>query len=412
LVLKKGGDEMVKLTSLLFLLLLAGTGCSRLAASNALPAAAASRGIPSTRDASTYKVIYRFDGDDGGIPQSPLIAIKGKLYGGTAYGGKSNCGVVFSLSTAGTDEKALHVFDTDGCNPVGLTYAKKSLYCVTYKGGKDDEGAVVRLKESGKEVWSDSFAGVPDEENPDGGVIFFKKETYGTTSAGGSVCGGDGCGTIFKVSKKGQASIIYQFQGEEKGQYDGSTPYAGLVAAGGTLYGTTAFGGDHDGGTVFSVTTSGKENVVYSFLSVEYDAQRPDSALIDIGGTLYGTSEYGGKNGLGTVFSVTTGGTENVIHSFGSGKDGWFPQASLVNVNGTLYGTTVSGGSSSTCSDGCGTIFKLSTSGGETILHNFQGGKDGELPRAGLLFYKGKLYGTTQQGGGSNNDGTVFELTP
>ncbi|HEY1654533.1 MAG TPA: choice-of-anchor tandem repeat GloVer-containing protein, partial [Candidatus Tumulicola sp.] len=125
-------------------------------------------------------------------------------------------------------------------------------------------------------------------------------------------------------------------------------------------------------------------------------------------GTLYGTTFIGGLSGLGTVYSVTTSGTEAVLHSFGA-SDGYFPKAGLVNVSGTLYGTTYSGGSF----DG-GTAYSVSTSGTLAVLHNFAGGIDGSSPHAGLLEVKGLLFGTTANGGGTRcrpGCGTLYSLT-
>jgi uncharacterized repeat protein (TIGR03803 family) len=142
------------------------------------------------------------------------------------------------------------------------------------------------------------------------------------------------------------------------------------------LYGTTAAGGVHlcgsgGCGTVFSVTTAGVEKVLYSF-GGGADGANPEAGLINIGGTLYGTTCEGGGSGCsglgcGTIFSVTRSGTAKVLHSFGGSFDGAYPVAPLTNLNGTLHGTTYGGGSSN-CSGGCGTIFSVTTAGAEKVL--------------------------------------------
>jgi uncharacterized repeat protein (TIGR03803 family) len=130
--------------------------------------------------------------------------------------------------------------------------------------------------------------------------------------------------------------------------------------------------------------------------------------MININGTLYGTTTYGGTIGWGTVFSITPGGEEKVVYSF-SGTDGQFPYASLIEVKGTLYGTTEEGG---TYGAGAGTVFSLDpSSGSENVLHSFGNGTDGVAPRARLIKVNGTLYGTTMLGG-ANGDGTVFAITP
>jgi uncharacterized repeat protein (TIGR03803 family) len=125
---------------------------------------------------------------------------------------------------------------------------------------------------------------------------------------------------------------------------NGAYPYADLLNVNGTLYGTTAAGGVNGDGTVFSVTTTGDEKVLYSFGGGS-DGAQPFAGLIDVKGTLYGTTDKGGTNGYGTVFSVTTTGDEKPLYSFGGGSDGAYPYAGLMNVNGTLYGTSLHGGS-------------------------------------------------------------------
>jgi uncharacterized repeat protein (TIGR03803 family) len=92
---------------------------------------------------------------------------------------------------------------------------------------------------------------------------------------------------------------------------------------------------------------------LYSFQSSS-DGNTPTADLIDVAGTLYGTTNYGGSQGDGTVFEITTSGNENVLHTF-TGSDGAVPQAGLADVNGTFYGTTDGGGAS-----GDGTVFSLS----------------------------------------------------
>jgi uncharacterized repeat protein (TIGR03803 family) len=186
----------------------------------------------------------------------------------------------------------------------------------------------------------------------------------------------------------------------------------------GTLYGTTTEGGSRGFGTVFSVSTSGKEHVIYSFQG-DADGAAPWGDLIELNGALYGTTQDGGLSssatcGCGTVFAVSPSGAEHVIYRFKSGTDGANPLAGLTAVAGTLYGTTTLGGLY-----GHGTVFEVSTSGTEQVVHNFKGGKDGADPQVGLTYANGSLYGATFMGGGAhkpcistNGCGTIFELTP
>ena len=144
--------------------------------------------------------------------------------------------------------------------------------------------------------------------------------------------------------------------------------------------------------------------MLYSFAHKEY----PHAGLIrDATGNLYGTTVGGGSHGYGTVFKVDPTGKETVLHSFTGTSDGGNPYASLIrDANGNLYGTTVAGGS-----HGYGTVFKVSKTGKEVVLHSFNGA-DGKYPYASLVADKnGKFYGTTSKGGASD-DGVVFKLTP
>jgi uncharacterized repeat protein (TIGR03803 family) len=200
---------------------------------------------------------------------------------------------------------------------------------------------------------------------------------------------------------------------------DGTFPKADLIDIKGTLYGTTVTGGSELYGTVFSITPSGQETVLHSFGSPG-DGVNPTSRLLYVNGILYGTTSLGGKNGGGTVFSLTLDGTEKVLHNFESTysppeKYGAIPEAGLTNVNGTLYGTTSAGGANP-CDEYnfCGTVFSITTSGQFKVLHSFGQAHhdDGAFPYAPLLNVGGVLYGTTSAGGKyADSSGTVFSIT-
>jgi len=219
---------------------------------------------------------------------------------------------------------------------------------------------------------------------------------YGTTQNGGT----NGLGTVFKITTSGMESVVHNFGGAG----DGDVPTASLLDINGVLYGTTTGGGAHNDGTVFKITPSGTESVIYSFAGGS-DGVGPSANLTDVDGVLYGTTLSGGANGNGgTVFRITTSGMETVLHSFGGGRDGANPTAGLTNVDGVLYGTTEIGGA-----NGVGTVFKITVSGAETVLHSFGDGT-GKEPLGGLTNVNGVLYGTTE-GGGTNDCGTVFKIT-
>jgi uncharacterized repeat protein (TIGR03803 family) len=186
---------------------------------------------------------------------------------------------------------------------------------------------------------------------------------------------------------------------------DGTMPFGALlrVPSTGSLFGTTS----QPGGTVFKLDNTGGFTVLYSFIHSE-DGQNPEGSLIrDSAGNLYGTTYFGGNpncvqgNGCGTVFELSHGKL-TVLHTF-TGPDGANPAAGLIRDSvGNLYGTTFLGGTSGACPGGCGTVFKLDTSGALTILHSFTGSSngDGARPMGGLVRdAAGNFYGTTQNGG-------------
>ncbi len=226
---------------------------------------------------------------------------------------------------------------------------------------------------------------------------------------------GAGFATLFGfdgTDGAGSIAPMIVVKGEMYGTTDvgGAYPSAPLIKSGHWLYGTTYRGGTSGLGSVFSMSTAGSESVLYSF-APGTDAANPQTPLLDVKGTLYGTSFNGGTNGTGAGFSVTTSGKETVLHSFGSGSDGKNPFGGLAYLSGTLYGTTGFGGTGACGSFACGTIFSITPAGTETVLYDFTGQSDGEFSEAGLTVLGNALYGTTSRGG-SGSGGTAFELTP
>ena len=258
---------------------------------------------------------------------------------------------------------------------------------------------------AGTETVLYAFAGGPtDGADPQGTLALGSSGTlYGTTYGGGA----DGLGTVFQLSSAGVETVLYSFAG---GTTDGADPRAGpILDSSGTLYGTTYGGGAYGLGTVFQISSAGVETVLHSFAGGTTDGVRPQGGLIiDSAGNLYGTTSGGGASGLGTVYEVSPTGPQAVLYSFAGGTtDGEVPLGHLVmGSHGSLYGTTSAGGA-----DDLGTVFKLSPDGTEVLLHSFAGGTtDGSSPKAGLILDSaGNLYGTTSAGG-VNDDGTVFEL--
>ncbi len=223
-------------------------------------------------------------------------------------------------------------------------------------------------------------------------------------------------------------TLLYEF-GQNGKAGDGRTPLANLVALGDTLYGTTAYGGATVGacgvgcGTLFRVSRGGHEVVLHRFKGGASDGAIPLAGLLVADGAFYGTTSAGGgaracSGGCGTVFASDSRGRTRILHPFGGGSDGAQPAAGLLEVNGVLYGTTMYGGSSAPCPMGCGTVFRLSPNGAnEKVIYEFKDGADGAQPAATLIAIGGELYGTTQYGGRrtpfcATGCGTIFRLEP
>jgi uncharacterized repeat protein (TIGR03803 family) len=285
-----------------------------------------------------------------------------------------------------------------------------------------------------------SFTGGADGNTPFGSLIKDKAgNLYGTASWGGFEAGnctynggyGTGCGTVFELTRSGRSwsfNVIHSFGGYPD---DGANPDHEFLALdkNGNLYGTTYYGGtlpcsgQPGCGTVFELTPSQNgwtETMLYSFPQGGNGAFSPDAGVaVDKNGNLYGTTFHGGNFLAGTVYKLTSSGTETLLHTFTGGADGGYPYGGLIlDKKGNLYGTTQYGGTGLNCgSPGCGTVFKIAPDGTETVLYTFQGGNDGEWPWAGVILDKqGNLYGTTWVGGGTgcggNGCGTVFKLAP
>jgi uncharacterized repeat protein (TIGR03803 family) len=198
-------------------------------------------------------------------------------------------------------------------------------------------------------------------------------------------------------------SIVYNFAGPP----DGDDPQAPLVALDGTLYGTTCYGGVNNEGSVFALTPGVGETVIHSFTGADGDC--PMAGLIDVKGTLYGTTS-GALGGDGNVFSITPSGTFHVLYTFAGGfSDGEEPMSGLTYFGGALYGTTEYAGANS-----YGAIFKVQVTGNdrghESLVYSFKGAPDAARPLAGVVHHGGMLYGNTF-GGGANSEGAVYAVT-
>jgi uncharacterized repeat protein (TIGR03803 family) len=364
----------------------------------------------ATASLSPAQTFTTLDTFSAGIPsrsQSPLVqSIDGNLYG--------EANAVFKLTPTGTVTEVNNRCLQLGCFGGLVQSPNLDLYGVS-AGGTFNCGTSFEMTPTGTVFVMHNFACGYDGQSPQGGLVQASNGNfYGTTLDGG----GFSYGTIFEATPSGTVTTLAEFHGP-----DGESPYGGLaLGVDGNFYGTTALGGANGYGTFFKITPAGVLTVLHDFEGI--DGANPQAKLVQASnGNFYGTTAYGGVNytcfqGCGTVFEVTTAGVVTVLHSF-NGTDGSIPESALVQAtDGNLYGTAARA-EFNECSEGCGTIFQITTAGAFTLLHTFSG-PDGENPIGGLVqATNGTLYGTTYIGGtgtGCNDTspicgGTVYSLS-
>ena len=392
----------------------------------------ASTVVPAQTQAIKFKVIHTFKGSDGAYPTGGLIRdSEGNFYGMTDEGGSSKgcphgCGTVFELADSGK-ETVLYSFtgkDGDGEYPASWVSPVRdsagNIYGTTFDGGDLTTcdgvgcGIVFKLNKEGKETILHTFGKGKDGGEPASGLIEDAHgNLYGTTQIGGTNNGG----TLFRITKAGAYSILHNFDFPGMG-VDGAEPIAPMTQdLSGNLYGTTLAGGQNDCGTIFKLDTNKKETVFFSFPCGSGGDGPYGQLLVDSAGNVYGTTKVGGNSGCfdgggcGVVFKVDSSGTETVLYAFSGGSDGRYPFAGLVrDASGDLYGTTINGGDA-----GLGVVFKLDASGNETVLHSFTGESDGSFPRDLFMNSIGDLYGVAGGGGSlkcQEGCGTLFRINP
>jgi uncharacterized repeat protein (TIGR03803 family) len=405
--------------------------------------------------AQTETVLFSF-----GAPPAPsrggtwpsgglVFDSKGNLYGSTVYGGHSDnceggdgqtsCGVAFQLTPkAGGSwaEKVLHTFSnngTDGTYPGGMIFdAVGNLYGTTGAGGPYGDGIpffggiAFELSPAAGGTWTEKilydFGGGDVGYSPGSPLIFDAAgNLYGSTFSGGSSVGvhGLGCGSVFELTPGAggtwTASSLHTFMDED----DGCGPGSLIRNAEGDLFGAADYG-KFGYGVVFELTpgSGGVWTDVFLKSFGNDGPDNPNNLVFGSDGSVYAAACNGqGSHGLykyGSVveFTPSTGGTwtYSVLYTFTGTSDGTCPGGLVFDASGNLYGVTAGGGT-----DNYGTVFEL-TPGVDgiwtkTILHSFAGGSDGSYPDGLTLATSGDLYGTTSSGG-VYNGGTVFKIVP
>jgi uncharacterized repeat protein (TIGR03803 family) len=395
--------------------------------------------------------LYSFTGGIYGIPNSTDVinpmdsVVQGRdhnLYGTGAWGGAAKGGV-FAITLSGS-ESVLYSFtygavqgSTDGGNPESCLIqgqgTDNNFYGTTTTGGTLGAGTVFSVSPSGSESVLYSF-GTNGGINAGGDAVEpgsclvegLDGNFYGTTQSGGA----GQRGTVYRVTPGGTETVLHSFTGDQVSSVDGDSPVAGMVLGkDGNFYGTTFSGGQHNVGTLFKMTPAGDVTLVHSFSggsaggyggNPASGGDPTSSPLIGSDGNFYGMTRYGGAYDEGAVYRVTPAGVETLLHSFAGNDgitgstDGAIPFGGLVEgSDGNFYGVTTAGGAYYRS----GTLFKVTPTGVETVLHSFsgpvaiQGSTDGTNPRGSLIQADdGNFYGTAGIGG-KYNAGMVFQVT-
>ena len=301
----------------------------------------------------TFSTLHTFVGTDGANPIGNLIAdANGNLYGTTSQGGTGSlaAGTIFKLAPPTKPggqwtETVLYTFTggADGAHPYAglIRDSAGNFYGTTNVGGAFNHGTVFKLDILGNETVLHSFHGTPDGAYPYADLIRDSVgNLYGTTNDGGAF----DSGTIFRLDTKGKETVLHSFNGTT----DGAHPSAGLTLdPAGNLCGTANQGGTQQEGTVFKLAKTGQFTVLHAFTAMVQGTNPAAGLVLGPFGYLYGATSQGGNlDGDGTIFEVNPStGSFTLLHTFASGNLGNYPYTGLIlDPAGNLYGATESGG--------------------------------------------------------------------
>ena len=363
-------------------------------------------------DGSNYQVLHSLSTSDGDGVYASVTAVGSTLYGLGSGGGAFRGGTLFSLSTDGSDFQVEHNFFSDGSQPRAALVADGSTLFGTTSNGINGNGATLfAVDDDGTNSRVLHAFSSSQGTTPVGTLVLVGQTLYG--EAAGSFSGSNGF--VFSINTDGSNfQILYWFTGGSQGQYGAS----GLILAGSTLFGTA--GGGNMANVVFSLNLDGSGFKTLHQFPTSFSLVPSGSITAELtlaGSTIVGTTNSGGSNGDGEIFSMNSDGSNfRVLHEFSGGaNDGSSAMGGVALVGSTLVGTTTGGGT-----DNDGTIYSLNLDGSDyLVLHSFAGGpNDGSNPQGRLLLIGATLYGTTVNGGTSgkgiaysvDGDGSNFQV--
>jgi uncharacterized repeat protein (TIGR03803 family) len=312
-------------------------------------------------------VLHTFTGGVDGWPNATWGSLipdqNGNLYGMASIGGLHDNGTDFRITPSGAFT-VVHTFPSspnDGEGPQFTLYrdpATGLIYGTTFNGGANSYGAVYVLTKAGfgSDAVLHSFT-FGDGAFPQGSVTEDGSgNIYGTAGQGGT----GNCGVAFKMRNNGTGyTVLHNFTCAPDGYFPGSV----VVDAQGNMYGGTQEGGDPNAcpffgcGIIFKISPSGQETILHTFRNSE--GAVPNELMFDSHGLLWGTTAGGGAHDQGTIFTITTDGTYTDVYDFEGGMQGGVPYAGLIeDSQGNFYGT-VGGGILNCIQSGCGMIFKF-----------------------------------------------------
>lgn len=344
--------------------------------------------------AQGYSDLYDFPAHSGGCcPQHPSIMAQGRdgnLYGITTSGGNNNIGTIFKITPSGRYTQ-LYSFDTvHGSTPVGglLLGLDGNLYGTTEEGGAYGFGNVFRITPAGTLTVIHDFTG---NSTTDGGfpvsalIIGSDGSMYGTTHPG----------IAYRITQAGVFTRIATTPSESFGPL--------LLSSSGAYYGTTEFAGATQNGSIYRINGS-TSTILYSFDGPH--GQFPIGGLVEgSDGNLYGTTSAGGTEDAGVIYKITPTGTYTVLYNFSSKNSlfGYQAFAGLIaGSDGNLYGATIWGGV-----NGAGVIFEITTSGAYSVLTSFDVPQGDGAYATPMQHTNGAIFGLAKRGGALGN-GVVY----
>ncbi|HXW93364.1 MAG TPA: choice-of-anchor tandem repeat GloVer-containing protein [Terriglobales bacterium] len=339
--------------------------------------------------AQPYSVLHNFDSaqSDGFNPQGSLaLDASGNLWGTTLSGSTYSpnfAGTVFKFTPPSTLTTIYSFQKSDGTNPNGLTLSPDGNFYGTAGNGGSSScttiligcGTIFKVTPAGAFSLLYQFDGAHGAQ-PYGLVLGSDGNLYGVTFLGGTY----GAGTFFEITPAGNYSVLYNFTGA-----DGS-PIAPLAAgSNGTFYGATYCCGTYGGGVVFKITTAGQFSVLYNLHQAGNETVSNVAALTVGGdGNIYGTAldqqillnqqqNYYCPTWCGTIFELTPQGEMSNLYNFSNLAQGGDPFEITQGIDGNFYGLAQGGAITPECSTGCGVVFKVTSEGSYSILHNVDG---------------------------------------